>query len=329
VGMAQNQKTKTEEGQATQLTKGVEEKRLSLGEVKTVMLESGSIPDQELEKGVRGIFDEVREKIEKNLLTDKLTQIPRRELYEKFADQWIGLSKRSEVDKKKIPVSVIMIDIDKFKDYNDKYGHSTGDAVLLEVAQILQNALPRKTDHVARYGGEEFVVLLPDTDLGHTKLVAERLRATVEQKTKGQGEKFPPVTITCGYAELGKEMKDKNGQYVKIETKEQLKDAADAALYHGKKEGRNQIYEHTRDLKMPTEGEKDKKALDEAKNAFALASKEFEIKKRISEYAQIQKDQEVIQWTENEIGALNKKLSDLNIEIKRLNKKLEGDEEVA
>ena len=80
-------------------------------------------------------------------------------------------------------LSVVMIDIDRFKDLNDAYGHLTGDAVLREIARRIEGTV-RTIDVVARYGGEEFVVLMPETDLAEAVLVAERVRTALPRVSR-------------------------------------------------------------------------------------------------------------------------------------------------
>ena len=118
--------------------------------------------------------------------------------------------------------SVIMLDIDHFKIYNDTYGHQGGDQLLVRLAGIL-TAQMRKSDYVFRYGGEEFLVLLPDTELPMACDAAERLRAAVEREAG--------VTISLGVAAYHDAMPDK----------ETLVKAADAALYRAKEGGRNRV----------------------------------------------------------------------------------------
>jgi diguanylate cyclase (GGDEF)-like protein len=126
------------------------------------------------------------------------------------------------------PVSLLMIDIDRFKQMNDTHGHLVGDAVLGRVAEILTNGL-RPQDLLARYGGEEFAVLLPGLDLAGSVNVAERLRRTVELAKSAEGEEpLPSTTISIGVAETRRD-----------ETIASLLVRADAALYRAKHGGRN------------------------------------------------------------------------------------------
>lgn len=129
----------------------------------------------------------------------------------------------------KSPLSLIMADLDFFKDYNDRYGHLKGDDVLREVSKLLLDSV-RKVDFVARYGGEEFAVILPETDEGKAKIVSERIRQSVEKHLfpyeKGKKNKLTISLGTVVYPHDGK-------------TKLSLIKRADEALYYAKNTGRN------------------------------------------------------------------------------------------
>ncbi|OAG27357.1 sensor domain-containing diguanylate cyclase [Thermodesulfatator autotrophicus] len=128
-------------------------------------------------------------------------------------------------------LSVIILDIDHFKEINDKYGHLCGDEVLKNLANILQEET-RKSDILARYGGEEFIILLPFTDINGAKSLAERLRQKIA-KSKFTCEKYCfSITVSFGVASI------KPGQKVTIT---ELLSAADKALYVSKKQGRNRV----------------------------------------------------------------------------------------
>ncbi len=123
--------------------------------------------------------------------------------------------------------SLVMIDIDHFKKFNDTWGHQIGDAVLRETAKVVNGGL-REVDLAARYGGEEMCVLLPETNLDGAMPVAERIRRSVE-KHAVHGPKGPlQVTVSLGVAE-----------YLEAMGPEELMRRADAALYHSKEAGRN------------------------------------------------------------------------------------------
>jgi diguanylate cyclase (GGDEF)-like protein/PAS domain S-box-containing protein len=158
---------------------------------------------------------------------DPLTGVANRRFFdESFAKEWKqGLRYGT-------PLSVILLDIDYFKPYNDTYGHSEGDQCLQAVAESLKKVIKRPGDFVARYGGEEFVLVLPMTDSSGAMTVAEQLRHEVDSLhiPHVTSQVAPHVTISLGVATLvpNKDM-----------TPRKLLIRADKALYQAKKEGRN------------------------------------------------------------------------------------------
>jgi diguanylate cyclase (GGDEF)-like protein len=129
------------------------------------------------------------------------------------------------------PLSLIMVDADGFKEYNDLYGHGAGDQCLRLLARTLAHFC-RPTDLVSRYGGEEFAVLLPNTDADLAFGAAERIRQGVyERRIKHAGRPEGRLTISLGVATLV--------QRRHVATPEALLEAADRALYRAKREGRN------------------------------------------------------------------------------------------
>lgn len=142
---------------------------------------------------------------------------------------------REEFDqslRRQTPLSIVMLDIDRFKQFNDAYGHPAGDTLLSLAAQILEEEA-RPEDMVARYGGEEFVILLPATDAEEALLIAERLRARIEQAAWTERS----VTASFGVATRLPEHRNPSA----------LISDADKALYQSKRSGRNQVT-HIRSL---------------------------------------------------------------------------------
>ena len=134
-------------------------------------------------------------------------------------------------------MSLIMMDIDNFKNINDTYGHLTGDLILKHLASTLQDTV-RKIDIPARYGGEEFVVILPETDKKDACIIAERIRKNVSQiEVKIDDTRTLSPTVSIGVAQYttdGQEAKD-------------LINAADTALYHSKHNGKNMVSIYEKD----------------------------------------------------------------------------------
>ena len=160
--------------------------------------------------------------------TDGLTQLTN---HRTFHEQLAAEIRRSE--RSNAPLTLLMIDVDHFKKYNDTHGHPAGDAVLKRVAQILKDNL-RTTDLVARYGGEEFAILLIDTPLSFGAKVAAKLRNTIRRTEFSGAEESQPagrVTISVGMA--GWPMHGKHPTA--------LMEAADKALYEAKHAGRDQV----------------------------------------------------------------------------------------
>ncbi len=158
------------------------------------------------------LFREVR----KLSLHDTLTGLPNRRLMENFLQQTLSMSTRYNRS-----FSLIMADIDHFKNYNDSHGHAAGDDALQNVASLLQKST-RESDLVARYGGEEFLIILPESGDKQAHQVAEQIRLIIEQKTD--------VTVSCGYST------SKPGMQLKA-----IIQLADQALYRAKNEGRNRV----------------------------------------------------------------------------------------
>jgi diguanylate cyclase (GGDEF)-like protein len=159
---------------------------------------------------------------------DGLTGVYNHRYFQHALDQEISRTRRH-----RYAISILLIDIDHFKKFNDTYGHQTGDFVLTEFAACIRNNI-RQYDTLARYGGEEFVVILPETDIEQGHCVAEKLRKTIENHTfKNDGETYH-VTASFGQAS-GHPASDADLN------KNDLISQADQALYEAKKKGRNQV----------------------------------------------------------------------------------------
>lgn len=167
-----------------------------------------------------------RRMLERDALFDALTGIYNRRWLDRRLPR---LVRRHEFSK--APLTVMMLDVDHFKHFNDAHGHAAGDRVLAGVGQVLMDHL-RPTDLSARYGGEEFTVILPDTDLAGGHVAAERVRQTVASRTfdDGQGGELPPVTVSIGLAQLDPG-----------EDAQTLLGRADRALYGAKSGGRDRV----------------------------------------------------------------------------------------
>lgn len=126
-------------------------------------------------------------------------------------------------------LSLIMTDIDHFKNFNDTYGHQVGDFVLKRVAKMFKDG-SRARDVVARYGGEEFIMMLPGTELEDARVIAERIRETIEKTALKRSNETYSVTVSLGVAALNEE-----------KTKEELIKKVDDALYAAKQTGRNKV----------------------------------------------------------------------------------------
>jgi diguanylate cyclase len=173
---------------------------------------------------VRRVRNEL-ELVRRDALTDTLTGIANRKHFDSALREAVTQSMETGED-----LTLLMIDIDRFKHFNDNYGHRAGDGVLKEVARVLVNST-KGADTVARYGGEEFSVILPDTSLENARKLAEKLRANVSNRrirSKKTGEDFGQLTVSIGLTCL------KLGENIL-----EFVDRADEALYQAKQAGRN------------------------------------------------------------------------------------------
>lgn len=180
----------------------------------------------ELQVTLRELEDKNHE-LEQLNMEDALTGIKNRRFFDKKLLMEIRRSRREQT-----PLSIIMLDIDKFKSINDNYGHLTGDQVIRAVSDTIKQQLKRPLDEVARYGGEEFVILLPSTDNPGALIIAEQTRLAIANNTVNVAGTIIDFTISAGvYTQIADD----------IHNPELFTDYADKALYLAKQHGRNQV----------------------------------------------------------------------------------------
>lgn len=166
------------------------------------------------------------EKLKRLSITDGLTKLYNSRYF--YSQLKIEIDRTIRYDR---PLSLLLMDIDNFKEYNDSYGHLEGDKILFRLAQIIKTCL-RKMDSAYRYGGEEFTIILPETEGEEAATVAERVRSAVEQETiasRGKNGHFS-ITISLGVTE-----------YQSDEAIAVFVQRADKAMYLSKQAGRNRV----------------------------------------------------------------------------------------
>ena len=161
-------------------------------------------------------------------MTDGLTGIPNRRVFDELlVREWRRCARLQK------PISVVMLDVDYFKKFNDRYGHQAGDECLKTAAKMIAGAVPRASDLAARYGGEEFVLILSETDAEGARAVANRIREQVAGlKVANEDSPHRYVTLSCGISTVVP------GDDIPVE---KLVKSADNALYLAKKQGRNSV----------------------------------------------------------------------------------------
>jgi len=156
--------------------------------------------------------------IESSLL-DELTKIPNKRFFNiRIEDEW------HRATRGQYPLSFLMMDLDKFKQYNDTYGHLEGDILLRDAAQIFSNCINRASDFVARFGGEEFCIVLANTKIEGARKIAEDVRGAMEKT----GKITVSIGVVCEIPKIGSNCKD-------------FIEAADHKLYEAKNTGRNKV----------------------------------------------------------------------------------------
>jgi len=206
--------------------------RVASGDLSVELPAGGSGEVGYLTRAFNTLVSRLREKesqgeLEKLSLTDSLTGLyNRRHLMGTLASE-VQRSRRL-----RRAFSVLLADVDRFKQYNDTHGHLAGDAALVKIAEVFRKTT-RQVDCVARYGGEEFVVILPDADKAEAGAVAEKLRNRVAKTRFPKAETQPggKLTISVGVASYPSDGADG----------EALLNAADFALYRAKESGRNRV----------------------------------------------------------------------------------------
>ncbi len=235
------------------------------------------------------------QKLEKIAYIDSLTGVSNRRYFEeKFEDEWKRLTRDNT------SMSVIMVDVDYFKHYNDTYGHQQGDKCLQQVAQAISAAVKRPGDFVARYGGEEFVVILPNTPIEGALKVAENIRRQIEALEIPHTTSAVSNWVTSSLGVASSHCSNQSNP-------EMLLQAADMALYNAKKAGRNRV---------KTSKSADVVAVDlEVKSAATLSTaKVFErakySRKRVAKLS-------CSQWLNPDkfLGSINWKIASMNIGI--------------
>ena len=172
-------------------------------------------------QSLRAELSEARREME----LDPLTRIYNRKAFDQQFSRVFELSKLSSQ-----PVSLLMVDLDHFKNINDQFGHPAGDLVLKQFAECCTQTFPRRSDFVARYGGEEFAIILQETAADAAKMLGERLLQAVRNLRIPYDDQELGITVSVGIAEMG--IADDAGSWLR---------RADSALYRAKASGRNRL----------------------------------------------------------------------------------------
>jgi diguanylate cyclase (GGDEF)-like protein len=180
----------------------------------------------ELQKLTRELAEKNR-RLEKLAHIDGLTEVYNHRYFQNYLEKEVSRADRNEKS-----ISLVMIDVDHFKAFNDVHGHLAGDFILKELCRLIQGKL-REYDLLSRYGGEEFAVVLPETEKADAETVAEKLRQSIEDHLFAGPEGEYQITVSMGVASI---------QPVKDTFKRNdLIDFADRAMYESKRKGRNRV----------------------------------------------------------------------------------------
>ena len=205
-----------------------EEKGLNLGAVDYITKPFSAANVQLRIKHQIETFDQLRS-IEQLKMIDHLTNLPNRQSFEtRLNNEW------EKAIQEQIPISILFIDVDMFKDYNDNYGHAQGDIALQALATLITETLKSPGDFAARWGSDEFVTLLSNADMANALEKAEVLRSNVEKMeipcVEGLGAK---ITVSIGVNTL---------RHGEDGTTDEFISGADLALYKAKETGRNRVF---------------------------------------------------------------------------------------
>jgi diguanylate cyclase (GGDEF)-like protein len=185
---------------------------------------------KELEATNKGLEEKIKlrtKELEELSIRDGLTGLFNRRHYDERIEEELSRAKRHQLQ-----VSIVYLDLDNFKNYNDTNGHPSGDILLEQFGDALKSII-RASDVPCRIGGEEFCVILPHTDLSNALVVAEKIRHHTESTNYAHGEKQPLGRVTCSVGV---------SEYPSVaQNSKELLATADKALYHSKKNGRNQV----------------------------------------------------------------------------------------
>jgi two-component system cell cycle response regulator len=171
-------------------------------------------------------LEKLNKKLESLAIRDGLTGLFNRRYFKEELDKYFSQASRYNLE-----LSCVLLDLDFFKKINDTYGHTFGDLVLVQFAEILEKRV-RKSDRAARYGGEEFVLILPNTNSAGAASLAEKIRSLTSKHIFSDGDNSTHVQISVGISSLKAD---------KPENPDKLVSYADEALYTAKKSGRNRV----------------------------------------------------------------------------------------